>query len=218
MTSQVSAQTTSESTQFETPFQSVTIQDPELYADQSVVVQAGSPGISTKTIETKTLLSKTISTKESFSVISLPVNEIIKVGIKPYPTISDNSGKLIFPCNGTVTSTDKEGSHSGFQAIDVANSIGSPVYAPGDGVITMTKWYQGYGNCLQMDSGNYHFLIGHLSGFNCSVGQQVKKGDLIGLMGSTGNSTGSHVHLEIYLGGEKQIISNVFNLGLGDKL
>lgn len=219
-TSQVSAQTISESTQFQTPFQSVTIQDPELYTDQSVVVQAGSPGISTKTIETTTFFNKTISAKESFAVISLPVSEIIKVGIKPYPTISDNSGKLIFPCRGVVTATDKEGSHSGFTAIDVANKTGEPIYSPTDGIITMASDHWGYGNCIQMTSndGSYSFLFGHLSDYNCEVGQNVVKGQIIGYIGNTGNSSGSHLHLEIYIDGVKQYIPNIFALQMGDQL
>ena len=181
-----------------------------------MIVQAGSPGISTKTIETKTLLNKTISTKESFAVISLPVNEVIKVGIKPYPTISDNSGKLIFPCHGEVTATDKEGSHAGFTAIDVANSTGTPIYSPINGVITMASVFGGYGNCLQMEGGSYSFLFGHISSFNCEVGQNVKKGQIIAYIGNTGDSSGSHLHMEIYIDGQKKYLPDVFNLNMGD--
>ena len=183
-----------------------------------MVVQAGSPGISTKTIETTTFFNKTISTKESFAVISLPVNEIIKVGIKPYPTILDNSGKLIFPCNGVVTSTDKPGSHEGYTAIDVANSIGTPIYSPMDGVITMASDHWGYGNCIQMTSrnGSYSFLFGHLSDYNCEVGQNVAKGQIIAYMGNTGDSSGSHLHMEIYIDSQKKYIPDVFNLNMGD--
>ena len=146
----------------------------------------------------------------------MPVNEIVKVGIKPYPTISDNSGKLIFPCNGVVTSTDKPGSHEGYTAIDVANSIGTPIYSPMDGVITMASVFGGYGNCLQMEGGSYSFLFGHISSFNCEVGQNVKKGQIIAYIGNTGNSSGSHLHLEISINGEKQYIPNIFNLQMGD--
>jgi len=162
------------------------------------------------------LLGKTISTKENVTAISLPVNEVIKVGIKPYPTIPDNSGKLIFPCRGEVTATDKEGSHAGFKAIDVANQTGEPIYSPIDGVITMASVFGGYGNCIQMDDGDYSFLFGHLSAYNCEVGQNVTKGQIIGYIGNTGDSSGSHLHVEICLEGVKQYIPDIFKLELGD--
>ncbi len=146
----------------------------------------------------------------------MPVNEIVKVGIKPYPTISDNSGKLIFPCHGEITSTDKPGSHEGYTAIDIANQTGEPIYSPADGVITMESEHFGYGNCIQMSNGAYSFLFGHLSAYNCEVGQNVVKGQIIGYIGNTGNSSGSHLHMEIYIDGQKKYIPDVFNLNMGD--
>jgi len=198
------------------PFQIVKVDSPDLYVDKTVVSQVGVEGVSKQIIDTKTLFGKTFGAKECFAVVTLPVDEIDLVGTKQYPTMNDNTGKLILPCHGEVTSTDKPGAHAGYTAVDIADSMGSPLYAPCNGIITMAEAFDGYGNCLQMSSGEYSFLFGHLSSFNCEVGQQVSKGDIVGYMGSTGDSTGSHLHLEVYIDGVKQYIPDVFNLEMGD--
>ena len=79
---------------------------------------------------------------------------------------------------------------------------GSPVYAISDGIIVMASWYGGYGNCVQLDDGKGKTaLYGHLSGYNCHNGQYVKKGQVIGYIGSTGNSTGPHLHFTVFQNG-----------------
>src|SRR5262249_58146512 len=73
---------------------------------------------------------------------------------------------------------------------------GTPLYSPFAGVVT-AEWSGGYGNLVtvHLDNG-YEFRMGHLEGFAVSSGQRVNPGDLLGLSGSTGNSTGPHVHVE----------------------
>ena len=82
----------------------------------------------------------------------------------------------------------------------------------------MASDHWGYGNCIQMTSsdGSYSLLFGHLSDYNCEVGQNVVKGQIIGYIGNTGNSSGSHLHMEIYIDGQKKYIPDVFNLNMGD--
>jgi len=211
----ISVKQTTQSVTTQIPFSTQHVQDAGLYEGTQKVIKPGIMG--EKTTITKEHLLNTKSVRlDLFEIISKqPEDEIIADGTLPYPTIKDNTGKLIFPCNGEVTSTDKSGSHEGFKAIDVANSEGTPLLAPADGVITFVDGYGGYGNCLQMDSGQYHFLMGHLSSFNVVVGQMVTKGQQIGLMGNTGDSSGAHLHLEIYISGVKQYIPNIFKLEMG---
>ena len=87
--------------------------------------------------------------------------------------------------------------------VDFKGPIGDPVYATGDGVINRCDWYNGYGNAIVIDhKSGYQSLFGHLSKVNVVEGQQVSAGDLIGYIGSTGRSTGSHLHYEIRQNGD----------------
>jgi LysM repeat protein len=93
---------------------------------------------------------------------------------------------------------------SGHMGIDIAAAMGAPVWASDAGVVTMAQggWNYGYGNVVMIDHGNgYITLYGHLSQINVVPCQGVGSGQLIGLAGSTGNSTGAHLHFEVRLNG-----------------
>jgi murein DD-endopeptidase MepM/ murein hydrolase activator NlpD len=93
---------------------------------------------------------------------------------------------------------------SGHLAIDIAAATGAPVYASDSGVVVFAGWNSnGYGNVVMIDHMNgYHTLYAHLSAINVSCGSNVVQGNIIGRAGSTGNSTGPHLHFEVrYLGG-----------------
>lgn len=87
--------------------------------------------------------------------------------------------------------------------IDIGNAgFGAPVIAAADGVVTMAGWYGGYGNCVMINHGNgISTLYGHGQTILTEVGKEVKKGDLIMEVGSTGNSTGPHLHFEVRVNG-----------------
>lgn len=91
-------------------------------------------------------------------------------------------------------------SHSG---IDIGNAgFGAPVIAAADGVVTMAGYYGGYGNCVIINHGNgISTLYGHGQTILTEVGKEVKKGDLIMEVGSTGVSTGPHLHFEVRING-----------------
>lgn len=89
-------------------------------------------------------------------------------------------------------------------AIDIANKTGTPVYAADTGQVQSIGWGRGYGNQIVVDhGGGKKSLYAHLSKFYVSKGEQVEKGQIIGAMGSTGWSTGSHLHFEIVINGKK---------------
>lgn len=114
----------------------------------------------------------------------------------------------IWPTNGQVTSsfgwrTSPWGGGSELHpGIDIANSMGTPIFATADGVVVQSGWAGGYGNIVQIDHGNgIETIYGHNSRVAVSVGQAVKKGQVISYLGSTGRSTGPHVHYEVRVNG-----------------
>jgi murein DD-endopeptidase MepM/ murein hydrolase activator NlpD len=92
---------------------------------------------------------------------------------------------------------------SGHLAIDIASGIGTGISASDSGVVVFSGWSTvGYGIMIMVDHGNgYQTLYAHLSQTNVSCGQSVSQGQIIGLGGSTGNSTGPHLHFEVRFGG-----------------
>ena len=86
---------------------------------------------------------------------------------------------------------------------DIGASYGANIVAAAEGKVIMSQWYGGYGNCVMIDHGSgIVTLYGHCSGYNVSTGQEVKRGDVIAFVGSTGNSTGNHCHFEVRVNGE----------------
>jgi murein DD-endopeptidase MepM/ murein hydrolase activator NlpD len=89
------------------------------------------------------------------------------------------------------------------KGLDLAVASGTPVRAPADGVVEKASWFSSYGNFIEIaHGGNMETRYGHLSGYNVVAGQHVHKGDVIGYVGSTGRSTGPHLHYEVRIGGE----------------
>jgi murein DD-endopeptidase MepM/ murein hydrolase activator NlpD len=90
----------------------------------------------------------------------------------------------------------------GHKGIDMAAPTGTPVYAPADGVVSKAEWFGAYGNFIAIGHGSeLETRYGHLSRMAVSAGQRVRKGDLIGYVGSTGRSTGPHLHYEVRVAG-----------------
>lgn len=113
------------------------------------------------------------------------------------------TGKFIWPASGSIT----QGYSSFHRAFDIANRGGGPILAADSGKVIVAGWVDnsGYGNRVMIDHGNgYVTLYAHMSVVSVQVGQTVKRGDLLGQMGSTGRSTGIHCHFEVRLGGIPQ--------------
>lgn len=86
---------------------------------------------------------------------------------------------------------------------DISAPTGTPVNATADGVVVIAGWVRGYGNGIYIDHGNgISTRYGHLSRIDVVVGQTIKKGQHLGLVGSTGRSTGPHLHYEVRINGQ----------------
>ncbi len=98
------------------------------------------------------------------------------------------------------------GVHStGHSGMDIAVPLNTPIFAAHDGVISSTSGHYTYGNVVMVDNGDgVTTLYAHMNSRAVSVGQQVKQGDVIGYVGSTGNSTGNHLHFEVRVNGRRQ--------------
>ena len=88
------------------------------------------------------------------------------------------------------------------EGMDFSAPVGTDIFATGNGVVVYSGWRQGYGETVEIDHGfNYMTRYAHCSKLLAKVGQKVKRGDVIALVGNTGKSTGSHLHYEVrYLG------------------
>ena len=129
------------------------------------------------------------------------------------PTYTTGTGSMVWPCPSCHTITSEFGwrihpiygtskYHSG---VDIGASYGATVIAADSGTVITAGWVSGYGNCIVISHGNgISTLYGHLSSIAVSSGQSVSRGQTIGYVGSTGNSTGPHLHWEVTVNGERQ--------------
>ncbi len=122
------------------------------------------------------------------------------------PLMGSSTTPSIWPAHGVVTSPfglrwNGSDFHPG---IDIANDAGTPILAAADGVVTTAGWNDGgYGNMVDIEHGNGIMTrYGHAMQVVVTPGQYVRRGQVIAYMGSTGFSTGPHVHYEVRIGGE----------------
>lgn len=118
-------------------------------------------------------------------------------------------GTLAWPVSGTITSpfgyrrNPFGGGMEFHQGLDIAAPMGTTITAAASGTVISAGWYGGYGNYILIDHGGGMATgYGHCSQIFVSVGQQVQKGQAIGAVGSTGASTGPHVHFEVRMNGK----------------
>ncbi len=118
-------------------------------------------------------------------------------------------GGFSWPVTGTITSpfgwrsNPFGGSPEFHQGLDIAAPSGTTVTASAAGTVIMAQWYGGYGNYVLIDhGGGYSTGYGHLSAIYVANGQTVQRGQAIGAVGSTGQSTGPHLHFEIRIAGK----------------
>ncbi|MBO4854184.1 MAG: peptidoglycan DD-metalloendopeptidase family protein [Oscillospiraceae bacterium] len=125
-----------------------------------------------------------------------------------------NSGGYIWPTNATRLITSPVGFRSAattnyigstnHRGVDIGAAWGTNILAAKAGTVILAGWNGGYGNCviIQHGSGGYYTVYGHMSRILVSLNQTVAQGQVIGLVGNTGNSNGAHIHFEIHEGGQ----------------
>ena len=134
--------------------------------------------------ETKLLALEQLIMNRNLNERIIPSGHAVKNGL-----LSSKYGKRIDPFTG------KQDYHKG---IDIAGKEGSSVLAVADGVVTWSGERTGYGNLVEVNHGNgYLTRYGHNKQQLVEAGDTVRKGEAIALMGSTGRSTGPHVHIEV---------------------
>ena len=132
--------------------------------------------------------------------ISTELKEIIKEEEKKKNSTVNGVYLAVKPVTGRISSrfgatNGRDHSHKG---IDIAASTGTPIYAVAEGTVTRAGWANGYGNLVVISHGNgIETYYGHCSKLYVKTGQKVEAGDHIASVGSTGRSTGPHLHLEI---------------------
>lgn len=141
-------------------------------------------------------IQDTVVTSSQISLMDMDKEEILSKNIN-----------MILPVNGTVTSIygardevfENVGYHTG---IDVANVLNTEIKsATGGTVVSAQQMDKYYGNNIEIENNGVIFKYAHLNQINVNEGDVIKQGDIIGLMGSTGMSTGSHLHFEIKING-----------------
>jgi murein DD-endopeptidase MepM/ murein hydrolase activator NlpD len=127
----------------------------------------------------------------------------LQQGVAAIPSAFPLHNGVNFTSGFGVRSDPFRGRAAMHAGIDLAGAIGTPVYATADGVVGRSEWNSGgYGNLVEIDHGQgIQTRYGHLSQRIALPGQRIHRGDLIGLMGSTGRSTGSHLHYEVRIDG-----------------
>jgi murein DD-endopeptidase MepM/ murein hydrolase activator NlpD len=113
----------------------------------------------------------------------------------------------VWPVNGRLMdgyghrSDPLSGEGEMHKGVDISAPQGTAVRASADGIIVHASWNSGYGRCIIIDHGNnYQTLYGHLSRMDVMEGQEIRQGEVIGAVGTTGHSTGPHLHYEVHVG------------------
>ena len=197
------------------PFETIEEEDEELYLGQKEVGTPGELGEKLVT-RTVTMTNGEITTQIDISseVVKEPVTEILKVGTKrvfsgdgAYVGPSDGSGGggsgvLGRPLNSWYLSRNITSYHTG---ADMLAPQGTPIFAAEAGVVTLSQYYGGYGNCIILDhGGGIVTYYAHCDTLNVQVGEGVSRGQQIATVGTTGRSTAYHLHFEVRAGGVVQ--------------
>lgn len=119
------------------------------------------------------------------------------------PSRGRTGGGYVWPTRGSITSPYGYRWGRLHTGIDIANDTGTPVMAARRGRVAFAGWRGGYGYAVLVDHGQgVHSLYGHLADFAVQAGNYVQPGQVIGYVGSTGYSTGPHLHFEVIVNGQ----------------
>lgn len=194
-------------------YETVKVESADLYIGTQKVQTKGVQGSARITTEKTYRDGELVSSAQvSSEVIKQPVTRVVKVGTKAWPKAGRMStagngiatGNLMRPVSGAIVYSDygyrKSGFHTG---IDFAISKGTPIHAADGGTVTFSGYKGDFGKLIIISHGNgLTTYYAHNAANNVRVGQKVSRGQQIGTVGSSGNSTGPHCHFEVRVNGK----------------
>ena len=185
-------------------FAKIVEEDPTMLKGEKVVKQEGTFGKKEVTYlitEENGVRTERVQTAEN--VLVEPENRIVIVGTKVIPSVG--TGTFAWPAEGGHISSQMGHRWGRYHyGIDIARPSGYTIKASDNGVVKTAGRHSTYGNHIVIDHNNgYETLYAHLSEIGVSVGQVIEQGAAIGVMGSTGRSTGTHLHFEVHKNGSE---------------
>ena len=198
------------SSKIETDYNTVEVKTSELVKGTTKVKCEGAKGTN-QIVEEVSYLNGVETGRVTLleEVITKPVDRVILVGTSANAQtaknniVAHNSG-FVFPIWDEYKLGSPFGDGRSHKGYDILADKGTPIHVAKSGTVIRASWYSGYGYCVDVDHGNGIVTrYGHASEFCCSVGQTVSAGDVIAKVGSTGNSSGNHVHFEVIINGNR---------------
>ncbi len=180
-------------------------------AQNSDKLDATSLGLGTLPLHRQELLTRKIHAFLDSLTNAVNLEEVHQQELSK--AIHDQQGILaatpsIWPTKGKVTSrfgwrtAPTTGASTYHKGIDIGKNNGAPIVAPADGTVTFSGRQSGYGNCIEIRHANgITTMYAHMKSYTVKRGQKVKRSDVIGYVGSTGRSTGPHLHYEVRVNG-----------------
>jgi Membrane proteins related to metalloendopeptidases len=164
-------------------------------------------------IETIEDIVKIINDDKKDSLVSfVKYSEIVKDENLSLSRSSSLVNLMYTPSRGEITSPFGLRWGKMHNGVDIGAAMGDPIYAAMDGKICCAEWEDGYGNVIKIDHGSgVQTTYAHCSSIGVTLGQYVKRGEKIGQVGSTGRSTGPHVHFEVRIDNVPQNPSKYLN-------
>jgi len=191
------------------PYEVETTTDTQLASGKTVVKEQGSDGSKIVTYSYQQKNGETTSQEVVEEKVSKePVTQVVSEG--PGQTAvtmavsrgSNKSKSLAWPLRGPINSPYGARWGKLHNGLDIGGSTGNSYCAAAAGTVVSAGWGGGYGNMILIDHGNgVSTRYGHSSKLLVSVGDRVEQGETIGLVGSTGHSTGPHLHFEVMING-----------------
>ena len=174
-------------------------------SDSSSPTSDSSSSISSSSSEISLVISSSSASSEESSASEIIQPSESKVNVKAAASLSDTgsaNSKFVWPARGSISRCDLPG----HLACDIANSIGTPIEAASSGIVEEAGFKPGgFGNMIEINHGHgLKTIYMHLSSIQVIRGQFVNQADRIGLLGTTGNSTGPHLHFGVFINNVEQ--------------
>ena len=184
--------------------------DSSMYQDEVILETPGEPGINRIVALVQTINGKEVSRfEQSNEVVAKPQDAVYRQGTKEIP-VRNGSGTWLFPIQARYTISDyfgprvapRAGASTNHKGIDIACAYGTPIHAADGGTVTFVGTRGAYGKLVIVNHGSgYETYYAHCSSFAVKVGEDVYQDKVLAYVGSTGVSTGPHLHYEIHYQG-----------------